>query len=448
MKIHLIQPSIGKKDGKGYVKSWQMQPLPIATLAGLTPKEHEVTFTDDRFETINYEIEADLIAMPVETYTAQRSYKIARKFRERNMPVVMGGIHAMLEPQEVAQHCDVVCISGAENVWEGILDHFSNGNNKNGLVAKVFSQQSGKRERLSHVEPRRDLFEGKPYLPLEIVETGRGCPFTCDFCAVYGAYNQSYRSKSIEDIVSDVESLNRKNVYFADDNFVSDFRRTKELCRALEPLNIHWFSHGSINMANDEDLLKSLERSGCTNILIGFESLNPESLKAMGKSWNIAKRSYSDAVKKLRDNGLTIYATFALGYDTDTKDDFQRTVDFAIEQKFALAAFNHLIPYPNTPLYKRLNQEGRLFEDKWWLREGYKFGEVVFQPKNMSAEELAEGCFDCRKQFYSYSSIARRMLDFKANAKNPYTALVASMANLTSRKGIVQRQYWEIGSGE
>lgn len=440
MKLTLIQPSIGKIKGEKYVKSWQMQPLSIAVLGGMTPKDIELEFFDDRFDEIPYDKETDLVAMPVETYTAQRAYKIAREFRERNVPVVMGGIHTALVPEEVIANADATVVGDAEGIWSNVINDAKLGN-----LQKVYRPERMKKGTLTHTIPRRELFEGKPYLSLGMVETGRGCPFTCDFCAIAGSFEGSYRSKSIDDIVTDIEAIGAKNLYFVDDNFVSNFRRTKDLCSALAPLNKKWFSHGSINMTNDSELLTALEKSGCANILIGFESLNPKNLEAMGKSWNIAKRGYTESIKKLRDHGITVYSTFVFGYDHDTVDDFQRTLDFAIEQKFALAAFNHLVPFPGTPLYQRLKSEGRLFEDKWWLKEGYKFGEVAFQPKNMSAETLAEKCFELRTQFYSYGSTFKRMLDLQANCRTPYQGLVYLIANLVSKRGIAQRQYWPIG---
>ncbi len=443
MKIYFIQPSVGILPNNKSIKSWQMYPLSIATLAGLTPEEHQIKFTDDRFEKIDYDFNADIIAIPVETYTAQRSYEISRRFREKNRTVIMGGIHAMLEPLEVSLHCEAVCKTGAESVWNIILSDF-----QNRKLKQFYSEEVTRDQKLTHIQPRRDLFYKKPYLPFEIIETGRGCRNSCDFCAVQAAHRQSYRSKSIDDIISDIKSVDRRNIYFADDNFVSDFKRTKELCRRMEPLGKKWFSHGSINMADDEELLKVMQRSGCVNLLIGFETLNEASLKAMGKSWNTAKRSFEDSIKKIRDNGITIYATFCFGYDTDTKDDFKRAFDFSMQQKFAFCAFNHLVPFPNTPLYHRLKKEGRLFEDKWWLRKGCKFGEVVFKPKNMSADELAESCFHYRKQFYKYSSIIKRMRDFKSNSKDLYNFFIVGLANIASKRGVEQRQYLEIGRKE
>jgi len=439
MKTTLILPSVGKVKGQKYIKSWQMYPLNLAVLAGLTPKDVEVRFLDDRLDEIPYDEPTDLVAMSTETYNAQRTYNIASEFRSRGVPVVLGGIQASLDTLEVSEHADAVVVGDAEPVWDQLIRDA-----KNGKLQKIYRAQPRKGT-LQHVQPRRDLFEGKKYLPVGLVETGRGCPFTCDFCAIAGSYEGSYRTKALDDIVSDIESTNQRNLYFVDDNFISRFSRTKDLCDAIAPLGKKWMSQGSINMADNPELLKGLEKSGCVNILIGFESLNPETLKSMGKTWNVAKRDYGQAIQRLRDHGVSIYGTFVFGYDSDTKDDFKRTVDFAIEHKLALAAFNHLIPFPGTTLYRRLKEEGRLHHDKWWLESGYRFGEVAFDPKNMSPEELAENCFDARREFYSYSSIFHRMQDMKANLKDFSNAAYFFWVNLFSGKEVARRQGWPIG---
>jgi radical SAM superfamily enzyme YgiQ (UPF0313 family) len=439
MKITMIQPSMGLITGEKYVKSWQMQPLSLAVLAGMTPDDVEVEFVDDRFNEIPYDSDSDLVAITTETYTAQRGYVIADEFRSRGKPVVIGGIQTSLIPGEAAQHSDSVAIGDSEFIWPQIVKDA-----KTGTLQKVYRAQPRKGE-LPHIDPRRDLFDKKKYIGLEMVETGRGCPFTCDFCSIAGSYEGSFRTKSIDDIVSDIETLKGNTLYFVDDNFVSKLSRTKELCEALVPMKKKWFSHGSIHMANDPELLKLMEKSGCANILIGFESLNPKNLEAMGKSWGVAKRDYTESIKKLRDHGVTIYGTFVFGYDHDTVDDFDRTLEFAIDQKFALGAFNHLVPFPGTPLYDRLKSQGRLLDESWWLNPKYRFGEVAFQPANMSPETLAEKCYDCREQFYSYGSTFKRMFDFKANCRDPLQSIIYLAANLTSKKGIAQRQGWPVG---
>lgn len=440
MRITLIQPSMGKIPNEKYARSWSMYPLNLAVIAGLTPKDTEINFIDDRFDKINYD-SSDLVAIPVETYTAKRAYSIADNFRSKNIPVVLGGMHTTLLPEETSLHSDSIVIGDCENVWVNLLNDLKN----NSLKPRYSSKLTGN---LPYIQSNRKIFDMNNYLPVELIETGRGCPFSCDFCAISATYNGSYRVKSVDEIINEVGSVERKNIYFVDDNFVSDFSRTKKLCEALTPLGIRWISQGSINMAQDSHLLTDLQKSGCLNMLIGFESLNPKALELMGKSWASSKKNYTESIKKIRDNGLTIYATFVFGYDTDTKDDFKRTLDFAIEQKFAITAFNHLVPFPGTKVYKRLEKEKRLLFNNWWLRDNGKFGEVVFKPKNMSPEELAEGCFNCREEFYKFSSIAKRLFDFKANSRNFTNFGYLSWINLFSRYEAKKRQGWPIGDCE
>ncbi len=439
MKLTLIYPSMGKILNEKYVKSWQMQPLSIAVIAGLTPNDIDITFYDDRLDEIPYDDPTDLVAISVETYTAKRAYTIADEYRKRGIPVVMGGMQASLIPEEVSQHADATVVGDAEPVWQDVLEDAKNNQ------LQTYYRTPRKNGLLTHTRPDRTIYQDKNYLSLELIEAGRGCPFACDFCAIAGSYHQSYRMKTIDDIVNEVGRVDGKNLFFVDDNFISKSRQTKELCHAIAPLNKKWFSHGSINMTNDDELLDCLAKSGCANILIGFESLNPKVLQAMGKSWNIAKRDYSEAIQKLRDRGITIYATFVFGYDDDTEDDIKRTFEFAVEQKFCMAAFNHLVPFPGTPLYDRLKKDDRLINDKWWLTSGQTFGDVFFKPTKMSAETLAQRCYECRQEYYSYHSIFKRSLDFKANCNGWYQSLIYFITNHVSRKGILQRQGWPIG---
>lgn len=439
MNIAFIQPSVGKIIGQKYPRSWCMYPLNLGVISGLTPKEHCVNFIDDRFNEIDYNSKFDLVAMPVETYTAKRAYFISNEFRSRGTKVILGGIHTTLVPKEAKQYADSIIIGDAENTWLRLLSDIKSDN----LRAAYYEKPQ--EFTLNNDKTDRTIFKKNNYLPISLIETGRGCGFKCDFCAVSASQKQTYRTKCIEKIISEIEECGQKNVYFVDDNFVSNFNRTKELCDKISSLNIRWISQGSINMAYDEELLIKMQKSGCFNMLIGFESLNEETLNKMGKGWASFRKKYDESIKIIRDNGITIYATFVFGYDNDTKDDFKRTLDFAIDQNFAISAFNHLVPFPGTPVYKRLEKEKRLIYDKWWLREGGKFGEVVFHPKNMTSEELAENCYKCRESFYRYGSITKRLFDFKANSKNLTSLAYMAYVNLFSKNEAKKRQGWPIG---
>jgi radical SAM superfamily enzyme YgiQ (UPF0313 family) len=236
-------------------------------------------------------------------------------------------------------------------------------------------------------------------------------------------------------------------VFFVDDNIVTDIARAKQLCRALIPANLRWISQGSLTMAEDPELLRLMRRSGCAGVLIGFESLGRATLAVMGKSWNCAVRDYGESIRRIRDAGIPIYATFVFGYDTDDADALDRTVEFAIQQRFFLAAFNHLIPFPGTPLYARLKREGRLRCDPWWLAADYRFGDVAFHPRSMSAEELAERCFRARQAFYRFGSVCTRAWDFRANLRDPRSAALYFWLNAFSAGEARQRQGLPIGTG-
>lgn len=437
MKIGLIKPSMGKIIDEPYVKSWSMQPLEIAVLAAMTPEHHEVSFVDDRFETVDFDVPYDVVAIPVETYTAKRGYTIAKEFKKRGVPSVMGGIQASLCEDEVVSNSDFTVVGGAEDTWQSFLDNF-----EKGASQKIYRSPPGKS--LKQIMPKRELFDGRPYISMDMVETGRGCPFTCDFCAINGAFKGSYATKELDGIVQDIANTKGKFLYFVDDNFVSRPQRTIDLCNEIAPLKKKWFSHGSITMTNNDKLMTALSDSGCANILIGFESLNPKVLQAMGKSWNTKQREYTESLSKLRDHGITVYGTFVFGYDQDDPDVFERTLEFALEQKMALAAFNHLVPFPGTALFDRMKKDGRLLHDKWWLDDSYRFGEVAFQPSTMSPEQLAESCLGLRNEFYSYPNIAKRLVD-KANAKNLYQVGAFLASNVMSHKGVAARQYWPVG---
>lgn len=431
-------PSVGKKENEPYVDSWKMEPLALATLAGLTPPDIEIDFFDDRIEAIDYNRETDLVALNVETYTAKRAYEISTRFRQLGKQVVLGGFHPTLVPKEAIEYADAVVIGEVEDIWTRVIE-----DSQKRKLQKYY--KSDTRPVLNGVKPRREIFKHKQYLPISLVESGRGCKFSCNFCSISSFFNQSYVARPIQEIIREIESLNKRFIFLVDDNINVDRERSKEFFKALIPLRITWVSQASINIAEDEELLCLMKKSGCFGLLIGFESLNNNNLKQMGKEWNGGIEHYTKALKRLRGHGIGIYATFVFGYDDDDVDSFSNTLDFAIENKFLLAAFNHLVPFPGTPLYNQLKKEGRLLFDKWWLDSKYRFGDVAFHPKQMSPEELSQGCMEARRKFYRFSSILRRFSDLKANCRNPYIAMQFLSLNFLSQKEVIKRQGLPLG---
>ncbi|MHB9133228.1 MAG: B12-binding domain-containing radical SAM protein [Armatimonadota bacterium] len=406
-RLTLIYPCIGRFPGDRYVRSWQMQPLAMAALAGMTPPEWEITFYDDRLEEIDYDTPADLVGISIETFTARRGYQIAAEFRKRQVPVVLGGYHATFCPDEALAHADAVCVGEAEGVWQSILADAAAG-----TLQRRYDGDG--RRLLDGIQPDRRIFAEKPYFSLALVETGRGCPYRCDFCSISAFHQATYRRRPIPEIVEELRQLREKHVFFVDDNMIGDPQNARELFRALKPLGLQWVSQASINVAQDDELLRLMVESGCVGLLIGFESLNSDNLKKMGKRVNQTER-YHAALARLRSAGVVIYGTFVFGYPHDTPALFAETVRFAREEKLFLAAFNHVVPFPGTPLYAELAESGQLRYPQWWLSEEYRFGQVPFHPQGMSAEEIEQHCHAVRKGFYSGMSILQRSLDLRAN---------------------------------
>jgi radical SAM superfamily enzyme YgiQ (UPF0313 family) len=301
------------------------------------------------------------------------------------------------------------------------------------------------RPRVYSVKPDRSVFAGKKYMPLTLVETGRGCNFVCDFCSVTAYFKQDFRWRPAAEVAEEITSTGRKRVFLVDDNLTTDFGRAKELFRTLTPLKISWLSQATIQTGTDEELLTLMERSGCAGILIGFESLGEDTLKSMKKQFNQGARKFRDSLARLRDHGIKIYATFVFGYDTDTPDLFERTYEFAMEQKFFVTAFNHMQPFPGTPLYARMQAEGRLLYPKWWLEPGYRFGQIVFQPKQMSPQDLYDKLRETRARYFSVPSILRRALEFKANLRDPQAAWYYFFVNALLRKELSQKWATPLG---
>jgi radical SAM superfamily enzyme YgiQ (UPF0313 family) len=403
-RLTIVHPCVGRHAGmKKYIRNWTMVPLPAAIISALTPQDVERRFYDDRLETIPYDEPTDLVAMSVETYTARRAYQIASEYRKRGVPVVMGGFHATLCPDEVARYCESIVIGEAETLFPRIIDDY-----RHGCPEAVY--RTNTRPTLGSVLPDRSIFRGKRYLPIGLIETARGCRFKCDFCAVQSFFDSTQTHYPPDRVVEEIRRVAKPGqmIFFIDDNITSDIAVAKELMRAIIDLKVRWVSQSSINVAYDEEALDLMRRSGCQGLLVGFESLDPESLSKMNKTFNLMRGGPEQALANFRRHGLRIYGTFIFGYDEDTPETFERNVDFAEEQGMFIAAFNHVTPFPGTPLYDRMKSEGRLLYDAWWLDSRYRYNMIPFRPKTMSPEELTRRCVEARRRFYAWPSILRR----------------------------------------
>ena len=397
MKIALIRPNMGN-----YRSSDAMTPLAMGILAGRSTG-HEVVFYDDRVEPVPERIDADLVAISVETFTARRAYQIADQLRAQGTRVVLGGYHPTLLPQEAAAHADALITGDAEDVWAQLL-HDAQCNQLQALYA------SPNRHDLTDYAMDRRIFANKRYAPIELVQYGRGCRFACDFCSIHRFYGHHVRVRPAADVRAELEQLNRKRLlFFVDDNLFNTETQLLQLLDAIAPLRMRWSCQISIDVARNQHLLDRLAAAGCRYVLIGFESMERANLKQMGKGWNHVAGSYRDVVRALHQRGIGIYGTFVFGYDHDTVDTIARSLDFALEAELDIANFNPLTPTPGSALYERLRQENRLISPQWWLDPHYRYGDPIFTPASMSAHDMTQGCFDAKQRFYAWSSIAKRV---------------------------------------
>ncbi len=414
MKISLIKPTIGRPEHGLYVDEGRMEPLMLGVLAGLTPPEVEVVLHDDRLEAIPYDEPTDLAAITVETFTARRAYEIAAEYRRRGVPVILGGMHPSLAPEEAAAHADSLYLGDAEPLWRQVVEDARRGRLRPLYRAPPGPAQTG------GVLPRRDLFRGKGYLPISLMQFSRGCRYACEFCAVSRYFGRRHYLRRIDEVLREIEAQGRRFLFFVDDNIASEPQALKELCQALIPMRVRWISQASLDVTRDAGLMDLMQRSGCLGHVMGFESITPASLRQAKKSPNLPGfDGYAREVRVLREHGMQTWAAFALGFDGDSLDSIRATLDFALENRFTFAAFNLLMPYPGTPLYRRLAEEGRLLYDgRWWLHPDYRFNHAAFRPRQMSADELTAACHAARTRFNSLPGLVRRFSDVKTNLRS------------------------------
>lgn len=411
MKIAFILPGIGKKENEKYLKSWLMEPLTIAVLNKLTPKKYDRVFYDDRIESIDFGADVDVVAITVETYTAKRAYEISERFQKRGIKVIMGGYHPTMMPDDAAEHCDIVVCGNAECIWEKVLLDIENNCSENRYYGEI---------NVDYGLPDRSIYKEKmkKYLPISLVEIGRGCHHSCEFCSIHSYYCCSYTHRRIEDIIAEIKSCSHKIFFFVDDSIFSDKKFAEELFKEVAKLKIMWVTQVTLDIARDEKLLRLMKKSGCEMILIGFESIDPHNLEQMNKAWTTKLGERDKLVEMIHRCGISIYASFVFGFDYDNEQSFQQNLEFCNKHQFYVTAFNHLLAFPNTETYKRFREDGRLNYEKWWLTPGYTYGTISFKPKSISEDELGRLCRLYKKKFYTFGSIFKRGVTMFRRTKN------------------------------
>jgi radical SAM superfamily enzyme YgiQ (UPF0313 family) len=404
MKIQLLLPAgeIHRNSTGIFKRSLRYAPLTLTTLAALIPEdiEAEVTIQDEGVQPLNLNFDADLVGMSAITGTAQRTYALADQLRAKGHTVVLGGVHATLLPEEAAPHADALVLGYAEQSWPQLLRDFQAGK----LQSRYFTPTG---RVLAGIPPaRRDLLDRKKYVTVNSIEATRGCPHKCDFCVVPTAWTNTYAHRPVEEVVAELAGFADRKALFIDLSPMEDVNYARALYKAMIPLRMRWVGLSTTRIAEDDELLRLAAQSGCRGLLIGFESISQTTLNETHKQFHSAGK-YAEAVKKLHDHGIGIQGCFVFGFDNDDVSVFERTVEFVDRVKMDLPRYAVATPFPATPLFNRLEAQGRLLHKNWSL---YDVEHVVFEPKKMSPERLQEGLEWAWKQSYSWRSIFNRVL--------------------------------------
>lgn len=423
MKIALINPVqvlVGDRDFMSLLndlaKKYMFRPkfsgfgLGLLVIAALTPPEFEVEVVDENFDPIPLDNGYDLVGITANTSQATRAYEISDEFRKRGATVVMGGIHATVLANEAKEHADSVVVGEAENIWPLLLEDFKHNR------LRPFYNQEGVVDMGLSPAPRYDLLKAENYR-LVWVQTTRGCPHDCEFCAASRVYGRKYRKKGIEQVIEEIELIksiwDRPQVSFADDNMFCDRSRSAALLDRLRELDIKYFAQSDISVAEDREFLRLLKDSGCNILFIGFETLSMEGLAQINNNKWKAKylEKYEEHIETIQTMGIGVMGAFIIGLDTDTVSSFDRIAGFVLKNNLYAMQLTVLTPFPGSRLRERLLAENRITNINDWTR--YTCNDINIIPRNMTPEQLRGGFMDIHRRVYGDEACVRRMEYFK-----------------------------------
>lgn len=400
MKIKLISPKMSLRPMDSEFKRLMAPSLGLLVLAALTPEPHEVYIEDENVQEINFNDTPDFVGITVNIDTAYKAFNIAEKYLTRNIPVILGGIYTGVNPDEALKHCSSICIGEAEELWPQILADVQNG----GLKQKYYNENPTRME--SVPIPRWQILDRNQYLYTNVICSSRGCPFQCQFCYNSCTYvHNVYRNRPIKNVINEIKSLNSQHIMFIDDNFIGNPEWTKAFLKEIKPMKLKWNAAVSTNLINHLDLLDDMQHSGCQSLFIGFETINHNSLSSVSKLQNNVN-TYENLITEIHKRDIMINASIVFGFDNDTPDVFQSTLNWLIKNKIETVTAHILTPYPGTKLYQSLLKQDRI---KDFDLSHYNTSNVVFEPKNLTSKQLYNGYIKLYKDFYSHKNILKRL---------------------------------------
>jgi radical SAM superfamily enzyme YgiQ (UPF0313 family) len=413
-----------------YRKNWSGLSSALLVLGALTPPGHEVQVIDENLEELDLDAGWDLAGITMMTQQATRAYEIAGALRARGVPVVLGGLHATVLPEEAGEHADAVVIGEAETLWPRIVADAGRG-----ALARFYTAPGEPLDLARSPLPRYELIAGKPYSRVWI-QTTRGCPHDCEFCAASKVFGLRYRRKGIAQVVAEVERVRELfgpvSLGFSDDNMLVHRGFSTALLERLAPFGLEWVAQTDISVARDDRLLELLRQSGCVHLFIGFESAGAAGLQGLDeRGWKLRQwPRYRDDIARIQSAGIGVMGAFILGLDTDGPEVFERTAEFIVENRLYDAQVSILTPFPGTRLRRRFEREGRLLENPW---SNYTIFDVNFVHPRLGLEELEEGLLSVYRRINSKDAYLRKLEHFRTIFKQ------------VARAGRAARQAWQGG---
>lgn len=410
MKLLLIAPSSGrwKKASKARFfsgKTFRFSLLSLLTVAAECPSSDEVKIVDEQIEKIPWDESFDLVGITCMTALAPRAYEISAKFRMRKIPVVLGGMHPTLCPEEAIKHADAVVVGDVEGVWQTLLADLK----KNRLRLFYHNTLALKLNGLKPV-PRSLLNKGS-YATINAVQATRGCPNSCTFCSVSSFHKRSHRQRPVDEVIEEISKLSAKFFILVDDNLTADQNYAKRLFEALIPLKKFWVSQASLAVTDNPSLVEAAAESGCIGLFVGIETFSDENLCGVSKDFNRVEQ-YQAAIKMLHAHGIAVEAGIVFGFENDGPTVFKKTLDLLDDLEIDLIQPSILTPVPGTECFS--NIKNRIFDRNW---NHYDFHSAVFHPRLMSAQDLQNGHDWVTCQFYKPWRILKR---FRRHVLRPH----------------------------
>ena len=460
-RIFLIAPAMDSKErNRAFGIKLPLLGYPaisLAMIAALSPDNVNVRLIDVANEPVPYDEPCDLALIVGQTHHIKSAYHIADRLRDKGVKVILGGMHITAFPDEALDHGDAVIIREGEAVWRNILDDF-----KKGSLKKKYYGPEVDLSKLPTI--RRDLFNKKFYHPGEIIETTRGCPVGCHFCAVQDFFGSRFRGRPPESIRQELMDIfgprppqakwkkwlarnwhpdipyfvERRLLYVMDSNFISEPTHARAVLEVFKECDIRWYGHASFNLTRDESMLDLMAESGCMGVNIGFETLSQTTIDNMHKFPNKTEE-YADCITALHDREIGVMGTFMVGFDEDTPEVFDQIADFVIENRLETAFTLILTPLPGTKIYEQMDAQDRIFSRNW---RDYDHGTVTFFPRNMTPRQLHLGMRYTWKRIYSWRSIRHRIL--KKPRIRSFFYLLVNMGFRKSTRLISSEKEWPV----